>query len=1169
MAQLISGSGGGGGGGGGGVATARAPVEAADSLRSQSFARILDLIGEGEIEGLVNGMQSVYLDGTPLQNADGSMNFSGVSISMVNGTQVQSPLAGFPDTESETSVGVEVVYATPIIRTISDATVDAARVRIAFPGLLSSNSTTGDISGTSVQIAIDVQANGGGYVAQDLGLTWQDSSMPAIATAVGIEIGVTWSPSGSTDIDGNVTWASVTYVVQYRVVGAGSWTTHATDSLQSGDGSRIYQITELALALYEAQVVYSSGDGGVSLSDFRILTATFSDTITGKTTSSYQRAYRIPLTGSAPWDIRVRRLTADSISSNLRNKTVWDSFTKITDERFSYPNSAIVAISIDSKQFSTIPTRGYDMKLLRVQIPSNYNPVTRVYTGVWDGTFTIAWTDNPAWCFYDLLTTARYGLGNYLTTAQVDKWALYTIGQYCDELVPNGLGATEPRFTCNLYLQTREEAFKVIVTMASIFRGMAYWAAGAITAVQDAPTDPVYLFSEANVEGGLFTYSGSAKNARHTVALVTWNDPADGYNQKPEYVEDLTSIARYGVIQTSVTAVGCTSRGQAHRVGGWILYSERLETEGVMFRCGMDGIYLRPGDIFSVQDQHRAGLRFSGRILSATASSVTIDSPVTIVLGQTYTLKIVMPDGTLSSKTLTNAVGATSVFTVSVDYAVVPQYPSVWMLTSTNLSPQTFRALAITEVEKHLYEVSGIEHNATKYDFVEDGLTLVTPKTTTISLVPAAPDNLIISEYMVKRQSGVKVVVSIAWDSVPTAARYRIQWRRDSGNYATIETGSAYYDLTDALEGFYEVRVQAVNVLDAPSLYSVASMQILGKTLPPEDVVGFGVARATSSILFVWDAVTDVDLDHYELRYGATWEVGVPLGSTINTQYSSSSNAGGTFLIKAVDTTGNKSLNAAAVIADSWAEVNVLVTSNDATTWVGTKYHTIVDGVAVTLAGSATWNDLTSVWSSYTDSWFYSAVPYATGYYDTVPIDLTNVMTSRVEILPILTQVSIAGHWDALTDVWTTYTDPWTGASSSTSATYQIATSQDAVIWSSWQTFQVGSYVARAYKFRITLNTADNRYLPYLTSFLVTVDVPDRVLHFEDQATISAGTTLTFSPAFVAVQTVGVAIQGGAVGDTYKITAKSASGVTVTVYDSVGVAKASIIDLDAFGYGSI
>jgi predicted phage tail protein len=391
QAPLIIGAGGGGKGGGG---SARVAQEAPDSLRSKAFARVVDLVCEGEIQGLANGLKSVYLDDTAIQNADGSYNFAGVTLETRNGTQQQSYIPGFSSVENEVAVGVECKFNQPVVRAITDPDVDAVRIKISFPALTYQDATNGDLNGTTVDFAIDVQSNGGGY----------------------------------------------------------------------------------------SQVV--------------------ADSVSGKTTTKYQRSYYIPLNGSAPWDVRLRRITEDSTKTNVQNKTFLESYTEVIESKLRYPNSALMALRVDASQFSSIPKRSYDLKLLRVRIPSNYYPETRSYSGVWDGTFKVAWTDNPAWCFYDLVTSTRYGLGNYIPEAQVDKWALYRVARYCDELVPNGLGSYEPRFTCNLYLQTREQAYKVVQDMASIFRGMAYWSGGAITVTQDAPQDAVYQFTAANVIDG-------------------------------------------------------------------------------------------------------------------------------------------------------------------------------------------------------------------------------------------------------------------------------------------------------------------------------------------------------------------------------------------------------------------------------------------------------------------------------------------------------------------------------------------------------------------------------------------------------------------------------------------------------------------------------------------
>lgn len=1185
MTQALTIRGAGGAGKSGGN-NARVPVEARDSLRSTSFAHVLDLLCEGEIDGLVNGLQSVYLDGTPIENANGTTNFSGVTVATVNGTQAQSYIPGFTGTESEVSVNTEVTAAVPVTKTITNALADAVRVRVAIPGLSQQNTATGDLTGTTVRIALEIQSNGGGFVAQNIGFEWQNSETPATLTAIGLKIETQWAYQAPVKIGrGYTVMGTVGFSVQYRQVGAGGWTTLKSDAVTSAGKftgrqnpgalftlSRTYTVTGLPELLYEARIVLDSGAGTVALKSFQILTAVAYDDITGKTTSTYQRSYRRELTGSPPWDVRVLRITADSGSVALRNKTYFDSYAELIDQKFSYPNSALAGLSIDAAQFSSIPTRGYDVKLLRVKIPSNYNPVTRIYTGIWDGTFVVAWTDNPAWCFYDLLTNTRYGLGQFLTVAQVDKWALYTVGQYCDGLVPDQFGHEEPRFTCNLYLQTQAEAFQVIVSMASIFRGMAYWAAGSITAVQDAPADPVFLFTEANVEGGLLTYSGSAKQARHTVALVSWNDPDDGYKLKPEYVEDVTGIARYGVRSTSVVAVGCASRGQAHRVGEWLLYSEQHETEVVTFRCGHDGTYLRPGHLFAVQDQHRTGIRYGGRVVSAATASLTLDASVTLVAGQTYTIQVVLPDGTLDTKTVTNAPGSALVLTVSVNFAVLPLAAAVWLLTSSALAPRLFRALSITEVARQTYEVTGLAHNPSKFDVIERDLLLEIPALSTLTAVPTVPQNLTISESLAISAGALIVVVELHWEPVATAIRYRVEYRRDSGNYVSLpETRTTSSEIRNALPGYYEVRMVATNLLSAVSAPATAARQIFGKIAPPADVTNFVVARNVAVLSFSWAPVSDVDLAFYEIRQGSAWQSALLVSTGItNIHFESTTHIGGTYLIKAVDSSGNESINPAVLIIAANTDINVVVVGQDNPDWPGVHTDTQGDSEGLTLVNSQRWNTLTNTWNTYTGTWYQMGSWTSPGTYVTVPVDLGVVMTSRVEVFPVTEQVLIAGiTWASLTDPWLSYTEPWQGVTGLVAIIYAMATSQDGSSYSAYGPFQAGFYTARAFKFRITLATLNVNYLPRLKSFAVTIDVPDRVVHFEDAAIDIAGTVLTFSPAFVVAQTVTGTIQQGVIGDTFRVLAKSPTQCTVQVYDAAGAPKYGVVDIDAFGYGSI
>ena len=438
--QIIGAGGGGKGGGSGGGLS-----EQADTLKSTSYAQVLDLISEGEIGGLVNGMKSIYLDGVPIENEAGSANFSGVQYVATNGTQDQPVISGFDQVRNEINVGVECKVVTgPVVRSITNANVTSVIVTVQLPAL-SHMDDKGNLGGSSVLFAIDVQVGGAGWVEK------------------------------------------------------------------------------------------------------------LNDTISGKSSSAYERQYRIILPAGASRDIRLRRITPDSTSTQLNNKTNFKSYTEVIDAKLRYPNSALVGLKVDASQFRAIPTRGYDTRLLLIRVPTNATPRadgSLAYSGTWDGTFKIAWSCCPAWCFYDVITADRYGLGSYLGATPPDKWALYEISRRCNELIADGFGGTEPRFTCNVWVNTRQEAHKLLSDLTSCFQGMAYSDGSTIIAVQDAPKDPVYLFTNANVSRGDFTYEGSSAKARHTVALVSWNDPADLYRRKVEYVEDSAGIARYGVIET-------------------------------------------------------------------------------------------------------------------------------------------------------------------------------------------------------------------------------------------------------------------------------------------------------------------------------------------------------------------------------------------------------------------------------------------------------------------------------------------------------------------------------------------------------------------------------------------------------------------------------------------
>lgn len=720
------------GGGGGRVAQ-----EAEDTLQSKAFARVLDLVSEGEIEGLVDGARSIYFDGTQLQSSGGDYNFSDVITEVRLGQQNQEHIAGFSDVENEVNVGVEVKKDFPVVRTITNVNVDAVRVKVLIPQLSEQNKETGDINGSSVKIAIDVESAAGGY------------------------------------------------------------------------------------------------------------TTVAEDEIVGKTMSRYERQYRIPLHGSAPWNVRVRRISDDSTSASINNKTWFSSMTEIVEAKLSYPNSAIIAVRVDASQFSAIPTRAYHIRGLRIRVPTNYDPITREYTGVWDGTFKIAWSNNPAWCFYDILTNERYGLGKLIQEDAVDKWSLYKIGRYCDELVPNGFGGTEPRFTLNCYIQTREEAYTLLNDLASAFRGMLYWSAGAVVATQDAPTDATYLFNNSNVIEGQFSYSGTSVKARHTVALVSWNDLGDMGRQKIEYVEDAEGIERYGVVETEVAAFGCTSRAQAHRVGRWILYSEIAETESVTFSTGFEGAVVRPGHIIKIADSVRFGKRFGGRILSATSNSISLDSPVTIQSGMTYKVYVIKPDGSMHESNISGGTGVKTTLNLATSMNPVPERGATWVLSEVGAAEaREYRVLGVVEKDQQVYEISAIEHDSTKFAKVDSSVKLgsfnggeygdggggggTIPGVPPEEGVPV-PEDITVNVVEYEDAGALKFKVVVSWANRDGIVGWESTWQKDNENQKPVtDLTLPSYEILDAQPGYYYIKVRAKDLAGRYSPWANAPLAYVG-----------------------------------------------------------------------------------------------------------------------------------------------------------------------------------------------------------------------------------------------------------------------------------------------------------------------------------------------------
>lgn len=1224
-ALMIRGSGGGGGKSGGG--SSHTPTEAPDSLRSRQYARVLDLVSEGEIEGLVGGLRGVYLDGTPVENSDGSRNFTGVTIDWRNGTQAQSYLPGFPSVENEVAVSTQITVATPVVRQISNPNINAARITVSIPQLSYQNPSNGDLGGTSVEIGIDVQTDGGGWVPARLrtisvplavaGLTAHSNGADILSATVGLS----WTgvlsyisvpPTFVQEVDRSIQFCY--WSIEHRAYGSSDPWVQFASGVMSGaphdettyekdllgmplpdvppvtqtvppSGSASASVTLPAEGAYEFRAVMSSGTGSLSITSATAYKWTGTDVISGKTTSKYQRAYRIPLAGTGPWDIRVRRVTADSAQQNLQNKTWFESYTEIIDAKLRYPNSAIVGVQVDSAQFRTIPRRGYHIRGLRIRLPSNYDPITRAYSGVWDGTFQIAWSNNPAWCFYDMVTSERYGLGAFIDADQVDKWALYDIGRYCDEMVPDGFGGEEPRFTCNLYLQARQEAYTVINTMASIFRGMAWWGSGAISVSADKPADAEMLFTNANVVDGVFTYSGASIKARHTVALVSWNDPADQYRQKIEYVEDAAGIALYGVVETEVLAAGCTSRGQAHRLGRWILYSERLETETVSFRAGLDGTYLGPGSVIQTQDAARAGKRFGGRVVSATTTAITIDAPVTLESGQTYTLSAILPDGSLESRAVGNAPGAATVLAVAA-FTTAPQAGAIWVLAASNLLPETWRVVGVSEVEKGILEITALAHRADKFDAVEQNLLLEPLPTSSYSPNPGPVTDLVVTEslYLVT-PAVVGNRVTLSWNGEQPF--YAVSWQRAGENLQTREVLVPTCTIDGIDPGTYTFSVVAVNAIGRRSAAASVVAEVYGKTVPPGNVENFALAAIAGAAHLTWTPATDLDvivggslrIRHTAAGQAAEWSNGIDIGPSIP-----GSAAGavlpllaGAYMAKWVDSSGFESVDAMAVITNAPGVIagNAVATVTEHDAFAGTKTSVAVSAFAPSASGTALMLDSALTLGEMTEpisTWGYlgalGGVAASGSYLFDGDVDLGAVFTSR------LTAALEAYGFDAsdlissrgLVSSWSSVGG---GTITDAAAVLQVRTTDDnpagSPVWSDWQPFVTGDWTARAFQFRLLASRVEQTHNVAIAALQVVVDMPDRIASGNDIACPAAGMTVPFPFTFYMLPAVGITAQGMATGDYYSIS-KTEADFDIRFFNAAAVGVARTFDYFARSY---
>ncbi|UQQ22018.1 host specificity protein J [Citrobacter portucalensis] len=754
----------------GGSSSSRTPTEQPDDLQSVAKAKILVALGEGEFAGQLTG-KDIYLDGTALENADGSQNFSGVTWEFRAGTQAQKYIQGIPGTENEISVGTEVSSATAWTRTFTNTQLSAVRLRLKWPSLFKQEDD-GDLVGYSVNYAIDLQTDGG---------AWQ---------------------------------------------------------------------------------------------------TVLNTSVTGKTTSGYERSHRIdlPQAGST-WTIRLRKITSDANSAKIGDTMTLQSFTEVIDAKFRYPNTALLYIEFDSSQFNgSVPQISCEPKMRVIRVPDTYDPETRTYSGTWTGAFKWAWTDNPAWIFYDLVVSDRFGLGHRLTAANIDKWTLYQVAQYCDQMVPDGKGGngTEPRYTCNVYIQDRNDAYTVLRDFAAIFRGMTYWGGDQIVALADMPRDVDYSYTRANVVGGRFTYSSSTTKSRYTTALVSWSDPGNAYADAMEPVFEQALVARYGFNQLEMTAIGCTRQSEANRKGRWGILTNNKDRV-VSFDVGLDGNIPQPGYIIAVADELLSGKVMGGRISAVNGRVIKLDRVADAAAGDRLILNL--PSGASQSRTI-QAVNGESV-TVTTAYSETPQAEAVWVVESDELYTQQYRVVSVSDNDDGTFSITGAWHDPDKYARIDTGAII---DQRPVSVIPpgnqSPPANIVISSFSVVQQNISVETMRVSWDQAQNAIAYEAQWRRNDGNWVNVPRSSTTsFDVPGIYAGRYLVRVRAINAAEISSGWGYSEEKTLtGKVGNPPKPVGFATTPINWGIRLNWGFPANTgDTLKTEIQYTANSDFSNPL----------------------------------------------------------------------------------------------------------------------------------------------------------------------------------------------------------------------------------------------------------------------------------------------------
>jgi predicted phage tail protein len=1182
--------------------------------------RIVDVISEGETEGLVDGDASIYLNETPLRGA--VTTYVSSNIEVAAGNIYRLPAGHGQSYAADQVIGVSgfINAENNGLKTIAD--IDGNDVIVQ-------ETLVAESAGPSVTITGYVYNFENVVWAERVGSAIQDHIIGFPQTEQTIPVGADVEPGSP---------------VVRTVTGADLDALLVTMKFPQG----LYRIPDwggYAVMWVRIRIEIKPFGGSYELA--------IDSQVWGQVSAPLKIDYRLELpSGVSSWDVRVSKTEwVPSEASFWQDDLEWDAYTTIIDAKLSYPDTALYSLALNAQDFAgRTPNRAYEVRGVKLAIPSNYDPITREYTGIWDGTFQTAWSDNPAWVLYDLLASKRYGLGNFIDAAQIDKFELYSIAQFCDERVSSGFGIvsddievlagdiyelptgheqmydtddvilvqgfteaannglktvtnfsgdqitvsetlvieaagdtvsinhTEPRYVFNGVLGKRDDAYKTLSAVVSNFRGSIFWGSNGEVGFSQERDDkaPVKLVTPANVIDGLFTYSGAQLSERHSVALVSWNDPTDNYKTAVEVVEDEELIAELGWKPIDVAAFACTSRGQAYRYGKYALVTERYESERVTYKASFDHADLRPGDIIEIADGAYAGVRFGGRIAARTLSAVTIDAAIELEVGESYEMSVILDDGTIETRDITNAPGAgQTVMNLSAPLTSLPVLGSLWIINATNVEAREFTVVSVRETEKNVFEIGAVFRLPNKFAVIENDYQIETDNYSIFdfdeSELPVVT-GLSAREYTYRDGGAILSGARISWNAPVDPAQagrvafYDFQYREPDadGFIPGVTTTELEAEVLNIQEGNYKVRVRVLSAAGAAGAWTTAEFDLLGAKAPPSDVENFGIQTAGATSLLTWNPVPELDLSHYVLRYsvatsGATWSSAVAAANDIvGTQISLPARVG-TYLIKAVDVYGVESVNAALVVSSiaGLLSFNVVETFTESPNFPGTFDDTFVFDEILQLGDGRYMSDWTTLAEVETLAGLI-VVPEGFYYFSTNPFDLGAVYSSRI------TAEFEADGWNKVS--LTVVADGW-------SVTLQLRTTEDdpagSPIWSGWRDFVVGDYTARGLEFRIRLNSYAANVTPRVTFLQVIVDMPDRIVGDSDVTCPVAGLQVDYDPPFQTRPALAIDSQDMDTGDYKTVTGQDETGFFVRFFDSGDTAVERTFDYIAKGYGGL